>query len=148
LDKKTKGILMKRYFLLFSAMALLSGCSLELRREHTLACPLDSQSLYRDTLYFGLSRPDGTAIALPEWQAFLADVVTPAFPAGFSVIDAQGQWLGKDGAIAQEPSRLLIVLHPPDVASNSSLERIAGAYRQRFAQESVLRETTAVCARF
>jgi hypothetical protein len=40
----------------------------------------------RETLYFGRSRPDGGTVSDEEWKIFLADIVTPRFPEGLTVV--------------------------------------------------------------
>ena len=103
--------------------------------------------MVRETLYFGRSRPGGS-VSDAQWQAFVDDVVTPRFPDGFTVLQGQGHWRDGRGAIVTEPSTLLIVLHDGDAEATRMLDEIADDYRRRFAQESVLRERGAVCARF
>ena len=133
----------------FLAIApLLGGCAMSLAREHPLYCPLGEQRLVRDALYFGLTRPGGGAIAEDEWRAFVDEKLAVVFPNGFTIVDATGQWRGADGAIVREPSRLVIVLHADEPASEHGIADVIHAYRTRFAQESVLRERAAVCATF
>src|SRR5947209_19923987 len=64
-------------------------------------------------LFFGLSRPDGGVVSEAEWRAFLADAVTPRFPAGFTVVAAEGQWRDEaSAAVLRETSRILLIVHP------------------------------------
>lgn len=113
-----------------------------------LVCASDERAMRRDTLYFGLSKPDGGSVSDAQWRSFVDDAVVPRFPDGFTVVDAEGHWRGGDGAIARESSRMLIVLHPGDAASRRAIEEIAALYRREFAQESVLRERTQACVKF
>ena len=128
-----------------AVLSLLAGCHLELQREHPLGCPLDQQALIRDTLYFGLGMPDGGTVGDDAWQRFVDQVLAPAFPGGFTVVQAQGRWRGADDSIRSEPSRLVIVLHEDDAGSRAAVERVAESYRRTFRQESVLRERSAAC---
>lgn len=111
-------------------------------------CGEGMRPMVRETLYFGRSRPDGGQVSDAEWRTFVDDVVVPHFPDGFTLVPAAGHWRGGDGAIASEPSMLLIVLHGGDAASTASLAAIAAEYRRRFAQEAVLRERGPTCAAF
>ena len=129
-------------------VAALSGCQLEMVREHPLGCRSDEQALVRDTLYFGRSIPGGGTVDDAAWSAFEADVVSSAFPNGYSVLDAHGRWRGKDGATVGEDSRLVVIVHVDDAASAQAVRKIAATYKTRFHQESVLRERAAVCASF
>jgi hypothetical protein len=99
-------------------------------------------------LFFGLSRPDGSLVSEAAWQSFLADVATPLFPAGFTILVAQGQWR-QDGtaAIIREPSRVLIIVHG-DPADENRIMALIASYKTRFAQQSVLRLDVKSIARF
>jgi hypothetical protein len=106
-------------------------------------CGTAAQSQVRTTLYFGMSRPTG-AVSELEWQLFLRDEVTPRFPDGLTVWDAQGQWKSK-GGIEQERSKVLLVVHPDSATARASVMTVIGRYREKFDQESVLWETARVC---
>ena len=95
----------------------------------------------RSELFFGTAKPDGTAVTDAEWDTFLDQEITPRFPDGLTVVDANGQFREADGTIIEERTKLLILLYPPDVArdSNAQIEQIRDTYEQRFRQESVLR---------
>ncbi len=99
-------------------------------------------------LFFGLSRPDGSLVSEAAWESFLADVATPLFPAGFTILVAQGQWR-QDGTatIIREPSRVLIIVHG-DPADEDRIAVLIASYRTRFAQQSVLRLDVKSIARF
>ncbi len=106
-------------------------------------CGGATASQVRTTLYFGMSRPTG-AVSELEWQLFLRDEVTPRFPDGLTVWDAQGQWKGK-GGIEQERSKVLLLVHPDAAAARASVLALIDKYRKKFDQESVLWETARVC---
>jgi hypothetical protein len=99
-------------------------------------------------LFFGLSRPDGTLVSEAAWQSFLADVATPLFPAGFTIVPAQGQWR-RDGtaSIIHEPSRILVIVHS-DPADEDRIAALIAAYKGLFEQQSVLRLDVKSIARF
>ena len=69
------------------------------------------------------------------------EVVTPKFPDGLTILDADGQWRGNDGAIAREQSKVIVLLYPRKLrkAMNLKIEEIRAEYKKRFAQESVMR---------
>lgn len=100
-----------------------------------------------ELLYFGATGPGGH-VSEPEWQAFLADTVTPRFPDGLSVWSASGQWRARTGEINREDSRILNIVHPGGPSQDRSFEEIVSAYKSRFRQESVLRVRSPVCAGF
>ena len=131
-----------------AAALALCGCNLELLREHPLGCRADEQALVRDTLYFGGSIPGGGDVGVDDWRTFENDVLAPAFPQGYTVLDARGHWRGADGVTRGEASRVVILVHGDDAASAAKVRRIVASYHERFRQEAVLRERSAVCAAF
>ena len=98
----------------------------------------------RTTLYFGTARPKGTVSEL-EWQVFLRDEVTTRFPEGLTVWDAQGQWRAPGGAIDQERSKVLLLVHADSTAARAAIQEVIAKYRLAFDQQSVLWETARVC---
>lgn len=123
----------------------IQGCTVEWTREHRLYCRMDEELLVRDTLYFGLSIPGGGEVAEADWKRFENDVLTRAFPQGFTVLDAHGAWRGANGETVDEPSRVVIVIHADDATSRSATDDIVQRYRTTFRQEAVLHERAAVC---
>ena len=101
----------------------------------------------RTNLYFGLNRKGGS-VREAQWRAFLRDVVTPHFPQGLTVWEAGGQWRRADGAIVQERSKVLLLMHDDSPAVRASLTDIVERYKKSYQQESVLWETARVCAAF
>lgn len=131
--------------LLLAAMLGLGGCSVEWTREHRLYCRMDERTQIRDTLYFGLSIPGGGSVGDADWKRFEKDVLVPSFPQGFTVLDAHGTWRGADGTSVSEPSRVVIVVHADDAATDAEVREVARRYREAFRQEVVLRERGPVC---
>ncbi|HEY6984692.1 MAG TPA: DUF3574 domain-containing protein [Rhodanobacteraceae bacterium] len=123
----------------------LHGCAVEWTREHKLYCRMDEHLRIRDTLYFGLSIPGGGSVADPDWSRFESDVISRAFPNGFSVVTGRGSWRGADGTIVSEPSRIVVIVHDDDAPSDAAVRDVVQRYRTEFRQEAVLRERTATC---
>jgi Protein of unknown function (DUF3574) len=96
------------------------------------------QTWTRTELCFGLSKPDRTIIADAEWQSFIDQQIVPRFPAGFTVVPAEGRWF-QDGQTRVEPSRIVIILHPKTHQTNAMIDEIAREYARRFNQDAVLR---------
>lgn len=101
----------------------------------------------RTTLYFGLNRPTGM-VSETEWQAFLSEDVTPRFPDGLTVLEADGQYRQSDGTIVRERSKILVIFHDQKPATREALETLVVRYKKTFAQESILWESARVCAAF
>jgi hypothetical protein len=100
-----------------------------------------------DRLFFGRAIPAGGTVSDSAWNVFLADVVTPRFPKGFTVFSTEGQWTDPRGILVREHSMVLEFEHPPGAASDSLIAEIAEDYRMRFAQHAVLRITAPVRVR-
>lgn len=96
----------------------------------------------RTELYFGTARSDGEPpVSEEEFQGFLDNKITPAFPDGLTLLKGLGQFRGADGVAIEEDSFLVILLYPDDTRRESSkkIEQIRQDYKDQFKQESVLR---------
>ena len=116
-------------------------------KEFTLS-QLADELATRDVVYFGRNRPDGGTVSDAEWEAYLDSVVTPRFPAGFTVLEAEGHWRGQGGVVERERTEVLTLLHSGDEASREAVRALTEEYVRRFDQEAVLRERLPACARF
>ena len=91
------------------------------------ACPPGQNEMLTVRLYFGQSM-NGRPIATAAWRDFVARVVTPRFPDGFTIYDARGQWRAADGRPATprrgNPEKLCN-------AVSSAIRGIADAARMR-----------------
>ncbi|GHF73208.1 hypothetical protein GCM10010218_63020 [Streptomyces mashuensis] len=93
-------------------------------------------------LLFGTAKPDGGApVTDQEFHAFVDEFVTPRFPAGLTIENAQGQYRDTHGTIERERSYKLTLLYPKREATADSrkIEEIRATYDKRFGQESVAR---------
>ncbi|HUD49970.1 DUF3574 domain-containing protein [Parvibaculum sp.] len=92
-------------------------------------------------LYFGLGIAGGGRVTEQQWQRFLAEIVTPRFPDGLTVLSATGQWRdpkGKSSKVVSEPTRIVIIVHPETAAATKAIGEIRQTYVKRFRQQSVL----------
>jgi hypothetical protein len=135
-----------RTFLLAGGIAL-AGCAaapppLCSPAETAAGCAVATQ------LFFGLSRPKGGVVSEAEWRSFLAETATPRFPAGFTILAAEGQWRqAGSAAILRESSRVLVIVHPAG-EDDAAITALIDAYKMRFQQDSVLRLDLKAVARF
>jgi hypothetical protein len=98
-------------------------------------------------LFFGRSLKGGQLIDDAAWQAFLADSVTPRFPAGLTVLQARGQWRQRaTGKVISEPSAVVEIVTDGTAADFEKFEAIRRDYKARFTQESVGLVTNRSCA--
>ena len=133
---KTIAVLLSGLILLSSDMLAVTPGQL-----YRTPLPVSVDTFYRTELYFGRSIPGGAMVSDAEWERFLADVVTPKFPDGFTIVKATGQYRERNGNIDKEPSEILLFFYPARtrIASRRKIEDIRRAYKKQFRQESVLR---------
>lgn len=91
-----------------------------------------------DRLYFGRSMSCGGVVSDAQWNAFVAQVVTPRFPEGLTIWLADGQWRDDNGRVLREPTFVLEVLHEPAPAAEAAMAEIVATYKRDFCQQSVL----------
>jgi hypothetical protein len=100
-------------------------------------------------LFFGRTIPGRAPLTEDEWARFAAEIVTPNFPAGFTVFDGEGQWQNPaTHRIVRERTKVLIVAveRSPELAGR--LAAVIDAYKARFRQSSVGVVTRDSCAAF
>ena len=99
-------------------------------------------SMVADRLFFGRNIPAGGTVTDIEWERFLRSVITPRFPKGLTIWQANGQWLDPRGEIVREPVFVVEIFHEVNDEDNVSIAAIAAEYKKRFGQDAVLRITT------
>ena len=110
--------------------------------------PQPADAWQRCELFFGQSIPGGGQVSAEQWQAFVDREVTPRFPQGLTVLQAQGQWRNAQGGIDREASRVLVLLLPAEAARGPLMDELRSRYRAQFRQEAVGRACTAADVRF
>jgi hypothetical protein len=113
-------------------------------------CPIPGQqTMMVFRLFFGRGPAARPSVTDRQWRRFLALQVTPRFPAGLTVIDADGQWQDPHShAIARERSKMLLIATPDTPAVRASIAALAAAYRHQFKQRSVGIVAEPACASF
>jgi hypothetical protein len=127
------------------ALLALTGCALP------PSCPPGTVQATLTETWFGRSIGGGGGeVSETDWARFLAEEVTPRYPDGLTVLDAVGQWRGRDGAILRERSKKLEILLPGTDASTARTRMlpIETAWKARFKQESVLTAYSRRCISF
>lgn len=135
------SVILIRTGLIFLAIFSFGNSAVGQSQEAVRSRNLVKIEFFRTELYFGRSKTDQTIVSLEEWNQFLAEVVTPRFPDGFSVLKAIGQYREKSGKIISEPSEVIVFLYSRKTRNESrtKIEEIRAAYLKQFSQESVLR---------
>jgi hypothetical protein len=152
-----KGTDMNRAFSLpLLAALLLTGTACSSTRTapaapapEARACPAPLVPAVEHQIYFGRALGTRGEVTEAQWTRFVAEVVTPRFPDGLSVLDVAGQSReGGSNRTLRERTKLLIVVVPVPGASHtdSRIEDVAAAYRTRFNQRAVFRVDRPVCA--
>jgi hypothetical protein len=130
----------------YFTISLIFGCGLYnvpaavAQKERVAASKPAFTAYFRTELFFGMDKPTGGKVSEDEWQKFVAEIVTPRFPDGFTIDDALGQYL--DGkTLVREKSKQLILIYPRRIRSIAGrrVEEIRAAYIEAFDQKSVLR---------
>ena len=111
-------------------------------------CPEGTDRFLRYELFMGRSGQSGEVVDDTAWAAFLSDTVTPRFPDGLSVLEAQGQWRDSQGLVQKERSKLLVVLVPQGGDHTRLIDEVSDEYKRQFDQESVLRVVSDACVSF
>ncbi|WP_241650097.1 DUF3574 domain-containing protein [Rosenbergiella collisarenosi] len=140
---------LKSYGLLLSCCVLMAGC--QDRHAEAISAQQSCQTgtvLQQTQLWFGLSQPGGRIISPHQWQQFVDQAITPAFPQGLSVIEATGQWLGHDGVRVRESSQGVLLIYQGSKEKSQAIDQICARYRQLFSQDSVMRIDQPVCVAF
>ena len=115
-------------------------------QEPTCAAP--AKAMLRAELMFGRTIGGGLGVTEARWRDYVARELTPRFPDGLTVLDAQGQWRNPQGVLTRERSKLVIVVTTDDAGARERLAAAAEAYKRRFHQQSVGVVTRPACAAF
>ena len=139
----------------FAALLLLPLCAACVAvdsnpsRDHaTLTCREGARPMAQVELLFGTGRRGTSLVSEREWSAFLDEEITPRFPEGLTVLSGYGQWRGQSGTISKERSIVLVIWYEPNQSREAAIEAIRLAYKERFAQESVMRVDGLSCVSF
>jgi Protein of unknown function (DUF3574) len=138
-------------FLLAGLLLIVPVCpSTIVRAQLSQISDINTQpkTLFRDELYFGLTKPGGDMISESEWQQFVNDVITPRFREGLTVLNGSGQFLNSSGILVRENSKIVILIYESSPEKNQAINEIIETYKRTFQQESVLRATSEVKVSF
>jgi Protein of unknown function (DUF3574) len=136
---------------------LLSGCAASTAQPalpsspsvpYACLLPAEERMLVAE-LFFARGIKGREPLTDAEWAEFAAQIVTPSFPDGFTVVDGEGQWRNpQTGRIAGNRTKILVVAtqRTPDLARR--LSAVIDAYKARFHQQSVGVITRDSCAAF
>ncbi len=118
-------------------VAAVSGAAAVLASPASAGCARGETRQTTAELFLGASS-HGADIGAADLTDFLDREVTPRFPEGLTLLDAQGRWRNPAGRVTREPSKLLILVLPGRRDDRAQVRAIASAYNARFDQQSVL----------
>ncbi len=101
-------------------------------------------------LFFGRNIPGRAPVSEAEWSDFVAQVITPNFPDGFTVFNGAAGQSGRlqGGMIAREAPKILLAAAYPRPDLKDRIAAVIEAYRTRFPQKSVGLLTRWECGAF
>jgi hypothetical protein len=122
---------------------VLSGCA-------SPRCqPGAGQGMQIYTLYFGRSVRDRAPVSDQEWRDFRTQVITPALPDGYTVLDGQGAWMNQNTHVTiTETTKVLVVAMPEAPDSLPAINRIRSSWQHRFHQYVVGMTVQSGCGSF
>jgi Protein of unknown function (DUF3574) len=121
--------------------ALLAGPALAV-------CPAGLKPVRTAQMVFGRDKGEKLGVSEADWQDFVDREVATRFPAGFTVMDAVGQWRDDDGQAVREPSKVLLIVLSGSADEGERLAGLARAYKHQFQQHSVLLVEHTACGTF
>jgi mannose/fructose-specific phosphotransferase system component IIA len=122
-----------------TAEALVATAALSL--AFAVDSPDATASLIQKDLFFGRNIPGGGEVSEAEFAAFVDGIITPRFPAGLTIFDADGQFRDSTGNLIEEQSKLVTLFVEDTPVTETAIREIVTAYLQQFNQESVLQVT-------
>jgi len=132
---------------------ILPACMAKIEAPRTpapaVSCAPGETAMAELQLLLGRNIPKGGQVSNAAFRNFVEKTVVPAFPAGFTVSDAEGHYL-HEGATdpIREPSKVITIIAPDTPETGARIATIAAAYKTRFAQDSVGIVRRPACASF
>jgi hypothetical protein len=119
----------------------LAGCA----SVQQTACPAGQERLKTAQLFFGQQVGGKPSVSDADFHRFVEDELTPRFPDGLTVLNADGQWRAAGNPLVRDASKVVLIVLPAKGDASSRIEAVQGAYKKRFRQDSVLVLTEAAC---
>lgn len=89
-------------------------------------------------LYLGRGMPDGDRVSDESFAAFIETEITPRFPDGLTMWEADGRYRDASGDVIAEPSNVVRLIFLDTQANETALMEVIQAYIAEFDQESVM----------
>ena len=138
------GIRRTPIWALLLGLVLLVACS----PGETMTCRDGYEKFAEHRMFFGRGSGEVERVSDTDWERFLAEVLTPRFPDGLTVMDGAGQWR-EDGTIIHiERTKVVVILTPREASVSAKLHEISDEYKRLFNQGLVLITSEDSCAAF
>ncbi len=89
-------------------------------------------------LFFGRNIAGVGEVSEAEFETFVDNVITPHFPDGLTVFNANGHFQDSKGEIVAESSKVVSLILEDTETNEKAIDEIVEAYIEQFQQESVL----------
>jgi hypothetical protein len=149
-----RPVSLRRATLPSSFFLLLAGCAMPAADLPPSACLLPTQKpMLVIELFFGRNIPGRRPVSEAEWADFVAQVIRPNLPDGYTVLDSTGGAGSLSpnplaAMAAREPAKIVIGAAQPKPDLKDQVAAVIAAYRTRFAQKSVGLLTRWECGAF
>lgn len=138
-------------FALAGGLMLLAGCAHAPATTPVaggLVCPSGQERLRTAQLFFGRSIDGKPDVTDAQFRDFMDNELTPRFPDGLTVMDGGGQWRGDENRLIREAAKVVMIVLTDRPDNERRIDAARAAYKQRFAQDSVLLVTQPACVSF
>jgi len=100
-------------------------------------------------LYFGQSKPDGSAITEKEWNSFKENQIASVFKKGSTILHGSGNWYDSvSHQLITEPTYVVVYFYKRSPQVSKQIDSLRYWYKTMFQQQSVLRVDKKVKAVF
>jgi hypothetical protein len=133
----------KAHMVIWPLILLLSGCGAPRCQ------PGSGEAMQIYTLYFGRSVTNRAEVSDKEWRDFRDQVLSPALPNGYTVLDGHGAWMNPSTRVTISETTKIVVVALPDVPGGLSvISYIRSNWQHRFHQYVVGMTVQTGCGSF
>ncbi len=134
---------------LFSLTCVLVAAAANGARAQALSCHGTQRVRQVAELLFGRDVGRRLGVSESAWTRFVRREITPRFPDGLTVSNADGQWRDAGSrAILHEPAKRVEIVLPGRGDDEDRLDAIVAAYKRDFHQRSVVVIVRPACVSF
>jgi hypothetical protein len=117
-------------------------------QQVVLSCPTGTDAWQRLEIVFGRDIQGGGRVSDKAWRSYVQQVLSPTFPDGLSVVEAEGRWVSPTGQAYVEDAFVVLIYLPAGTDPGQRIDTVVKDYKARFQQESVLVSANPSCLAF